>query len=51
MLLNFTEHERGLERVDFVLPFDGAYNSVRFKGPETIEEYNRQRQKESAVEW
>ena len=49
--LNFTEHEKGLERWDFVLPFDGAYNDVRFKGPETIEEYNRQRQKESAVEW
>ena len=49
--LNFTEHERGLERVDFVLPFDGAYNSVRFKGPETIEECNRLRQRECKAEW
>lgn len=49
--LNFTEHEDDVRWQDFVLPYDGAYNSVRFKGPETIEEYNRQRQKESAVEW
>ena len=46
--LNFTEHEDDVRWQDFVLPFDGTYNSVRFKGPETIEEYNRQRQKESA---
>lgn len=49
--LNFTEHERGLDRLDFVLPFDGAYNAVRFKGPETIEENNRLRQKEYKAEW
>ena len=49
--LNFTEHEKGLERVDFVLPFDGAYNDVRFKGPETIEECNRLRQRECKAEW
>ena len=49
--LNFTEHEKGLERVDFVLPFDGAYNAVRFKGPETIEECNRLRQRECKAEW
>ena len=46
--LNFIEHEDDVRWQDFVLPFDGTYNSVRFKGPETIEEYNRQRQKESA---
>jgi len=49
--LNFTEHEKGLERRDFVLPFDGAYNDVRFKGPETIEECNRLRQRECKAEW
>lgn len=46
--LNFTEHEDDVrwQGQDFVLPYDGAYNSVRFKGPETIEDYNRLRQTE-----
>ncbi len=46
--LNFTEHEDDVrwQGQDFVLPFDGAYNAVRFKGPETIKDYNRLRQTE-----
>ena len=44
--LNFTEHEDDFKWRDCVEPFDGAYNDVRFKGPETIEEYNRLRQRE-----
>ena len=44
--LNFTEHEDDVRWRDCVEPFDGAYNDVRFKGPETIEEYNRLRQRE-----
>ena len=46
--LNFTEHEDDFNWHDCVEPFDGAYNAVRFKGPETIEDYNRLRQKECA---
>ena len=46
--LNFTEHEDDFKWRDCVEPFDGAYNDVRFKGPETIEDYNRLRQKECA---
>ena len=46
--LNFTEHEDDFKWRDCVKPFDGAYNAVRFKGPETIEDYNRLRQKECA---
>ena len=46
--LNFTEHEDDVRWQDFVLPFDGAYNAVRFKGPETIEDYSCLRQKECA---
>ena len=46
--LNFTEHEDDVRWQDCVEPFDGAYNAVRFKGPETIEDYNRLRQKECA---
>ena len=46
--LNFTEHEDDLKWQDCVEPFDGAYNAVRFKGPETIEDYNCLRQKECA---
>ena len=44
--LNFTEHEDDVRWQDCVEPFDGAHNAVRFKGPETIEEYNRFRQEE-----
>jgi hypothetical protein len=44
--LNFTEHENDFNWHDCVEPFDGAYNAVRFKGPETIEEYNSLRQRE-----
>ena len=44
--LNFTEHEDDFKWRDCVEPFDGAYNDVRFKGPETIEEYHRLRQRE-----
>ena len=46
--LNFTEHEDDVRWQDCVEPFDGAYNVVRFKGPEAIEDYNRLRQKECA---
>ena len=46
--LNFTEHEDDVRWQDCVEPFDGAHNAVRFKGPETIEDYNRLRQKECA---
>ena len=46
--LNFTEHEDDFNWHDCVEPFDGAYNAVRFKGPETIEDYNCLRQKECA---
>ena len=49
--LNFTEHEDDFKWQDCVKPFDGAYNDVRFKGPETIKEYNRQRQKECKAVW
>ena len=49
--LNFTEHEDDVRWQDCVEPFDGAYNAVRFKGPETIEEYNRLRQRECKAEW
>jgi hypothetical protein len=42
--LNFIEHEDDLKWQDCVEPFDGAHNAVRFKGPETIEGYNRFRQ-------
>ena len=38
--LNFIEHEDDLKWQDCVEPFDGAHNAVRFKGPETIEDYN-----------
>jgi hypothetical protein len=44
--LNFTEHEDDVRWQDCVEPFDGAYNAVRFKGPEAIEDYNRLRQTE-----
>ena len=44
--LNFTEHEDDVRWQDCVEPFDGAYNAVRFKGPETIEDYNCLRQTE-----
>ena len=46
--LNFTEHENDFNWHDCVEPFDGAHNAVRFKGPETIEDYNCLRQKECA---
>ena len=46
--LNFTEHEDDVRWQDCVEPFDGAHNAVRFKGPETIEDYNCLRQKECA---
>ena len=49
--LNFTEHEDDVRWQDCVEPFDGAHNAVRFKGPETIEEYNRLRQRECKAEW
>ena len=48
--LNFTEHEDDVRWRDCVEPFDGAYNDVRFKGPETIEEYNRLRQREFSAD-
>ena len=44
--LNFIEHEDDLKWQDCVEPFDGAHNAVRFKGPETIEDYNCLRQTE-----
>ena len=34
--LNFTEHEDDFNWHDCVEPFDGAYNAVRFKGPESL---------------
>ena len=34
--LNFTEHENDFNWHDCVEPFDGAYNAVRFKGPESL---------------
>ena len=46
--LNFTEHEDDVRWQDCVESFDGAHNAVRFKGPETIEDYNCLRQKECA---
>lgn len=44
--LNFTEHEDDVRWQDCVEPFNGEHNAVRFKGPETIEDYNCLRQKE-----
>ena len=43
--LNFTEHEDDFKWRDCVELANGENNSVRFKGPETIEEYNRLRQR------
>ena len=34
--LNFTEHENDFNWRNCVEPFDGAYNAVRFKGPESL---------------
>lgn len=48
--LNFTEHDGDVGESDFVVPFDGAHNAVRFKGPETIKEYNILRQEENRQE-
>ena len=41
--LNLIEHEDDVRWQGCVEPFDGAYNAVRFKGPETVEDYNRLR--------
>ena len=38
--LNFTEHEDDFKWRDCVVLANGENNSVRFKGPETIEDYN-----------
>jgi hypothetical protein len=46
--LNFTGHEDDFKWRDCVELANGENNSVRFKGPETIEDYNCLRQKECA---
>ena len=48
--LNFTGHEDDPGWRDCVEPFDSAYNDVRFKGPETIKEYNLRLQEERHTE-
>lgn len=45
--LNFTEHEDIGGRRPFMEMYDGAYNDVRGKGPETSEEYLDSRREES----
>jgi hypothetical protein len=44
--LNFTEHDDDFKWRDCVELSNGENNSVRFKGPETIEEYNCLRKSE-----
>ena len=46
--LNFiNQKERPRQFRQFILPYDGAYNEVRFSGPATIKELNRLRNAES----
>ena len=45
--LNFiNQKERLGQSRRFLLPYDAAYNEVRFGGPETLKELNRLRNKE-----
>ena len=45
--LNFiNQKERLGQSRSFLLPYDGAYNEVRFGGPATLKELNRRRTEE-----
>lgn len=45
--VNIKEEPLGLRTRDFVRPYDGAYNEMRFGGPETLEALNRARNEEA----
>ena len=46
--LNFiNQRERPRQFRQFILPYDGAYNEIRFGGPATLKELNRIRNEES----
>jgi len=34
--INIPQEPPGLRRRDFIVPYDGAYNEVRFGGPDTL---------------
>jgi serine/threonine protein kinase len=48
--VNIKEKPLGLSERDFVGAYDGAYNDIRFGGPETLEALNRTRNEEAVRE-
>lgn len=48
--VNIKEKPPGLRERDFVRAYDGAYNDIRFGGPETLEALNRTRNEEAIRE-